>query len=131
MNGTKSFEASWAFPSDIKHQLGAASYEVRPLPEYFKTGRPKIEVLFLDDSRRLISRRIGMELVSKKTGRPYHMCQREEPSRLQRAPRPASTPNSHGFTLDDVFDNDNELPPPLPLRRETTSDYYHNRVQAQ
>lgn len=124
----KSFQEQWAFINFVKQQLNAASYDLRPLPENFKSGRPKWECLFFSGDRKLIERRLALELVSKRTGRPYHVCERESsPSHLRReAPRPASTAQSHGYTLNDVFENDElppPLPPPLPLRRETTADY--------
>lgn len=118
----KTFQEQWTFPSEVKRQLGAASFEVRPIPEHFKSGRPKVEVIFLDASKRLVSRRIGMELVSKRTGTKYYVCEAEEPSHLRIKPRPAPVAQSGGgYTLDDLFDD--EIPPPLPLRRETTADY--------
>ena len=71
-----SFAESWAFGSELKQQLGAASYDIRPLPEKFRSGRPKFECLFFDQDHALICRRIAMELTSKKTGKPYHMVSR-------------------------------------------------------
>ena len=71
-----SFAESWAFGSELKQQLGAASYDIRPLPEKFRSGRPKFECLFFDQDHALICRRIAMELVSKKSGKPYHMVSR-------------------------------------------------------
>ena len=71
-----SFAESWAFGSELKQQLGAASYDIRPLPEKFRSGRPKFECLFFDRDNALISRRFAMELVSKKTGKKYHVVSR-------------------------------------------------------
>ena len=71
-----SFAESWCFPSELKQQLEAASYDIRQLPEKFRSGRPKFEALFFDKANVLISRRIAMELMSKKTGKPYHMVSR-------------------------------------------------------
>ena len=93
-NDGKSFNEQWGFPSEIKNELTAASYDVRPLPTSFRSGRPKWEALFFSKDNTLISRRLSMELISKKTGKPYHVCAREEPA-----------------------------PPRTILRRETASDY--------
>ena len=71
-----SFVESWAFGSELKQQLGADSYDIRPLPEKFRSGRQKFECLFFDRDNALICRRFAMELTSKKTGKPYHMVSR-------------------------------------------------------
>lgn len=94
-NDVKSFEASWAYPNDVKKEIKAASYDLRPLPESFRSGRPKWECLFFSGDRKLISRRLAMELTSKRTGRPYHVCERDEPS--PRCLAPPADP------LDDVY----------------------------
>ena len=79
----KTFDEQWAFPSEIKKQLGAASYDLRPLPENFRSGRPKWEALFFAGDRKLLSRRTAMELTSKRTGAKYHVCEREAAARPQ------------------------------------------------
>ena len=94
MSNGKTVEQQWGFPSDIKKELDAASFDVRPLPESFRSGRPKWECLFFSEDRKLMSRRVAMQLVSKKTNKPYHVCAREEAA-----------------------------PPRTTLRREQTSDY--------
>jgi hypothetical protein len=94
MSNGDSFGASWGFASEIKKELAAASYDVRPLPEKFRSGRPKWECLFFSKDEKLISRRVAMQLTSKKTGKPYHVCAREE-----------------------------VIPPRAILRREVTADY--------
>ena len=71
-----SFADNWAFASELKQELGAASYDIRLLPEKFRSGRPKFECLFFDKGNSLISRRIAMELTSKRSGKPYHMVSR-------------------------------------------------------
>ena len=78
MSNGKTFEQQWGFPSEIKKELGAASFDVRPLPEKFRSGRQKWECLFFSKGDELISRRVAMQLESKKTGKPYHVCAREE-----------------------------------------------------
>ena len=74
------FLAQWGYPSEIKTQLGAAYYELRNLPDNFRSGRPKMEALFFSADRKLVIRRMAMELVSKKTGKPYRVCARNEPA---------------------------------------------------
>ena len=96
-----SFSEQWGFPSEIKKELGAASYDVRPLSESFRSGRPKWECLFFSKDNKLISRRIAMELTSKKTGKAYHVCAREEPM----PPRPPvlRRETEADYSLDDVL----------------------------
>ena len=94
MSNGKTFEQQWGFPSDIKKELDAASFDVRPLPESFRSGRPKWECMFFSKDNKLMSRRVAMQLTSKKTGKPYHVCAREEAA-----------------------------PPRTILRREVTADY--------
>ena len=73
------FQSQWGFPSEIKTQIGTAYYELRPLPENFRSGRPKWECLFFSSDRKLVSRRMAMELTSKRTNKPYRVCARNEP----------------------------------------------------
>ena len=94
MSNGKTFEQQWGFPSDIKTQLKAAYFDLRPLPENFRSGRPKFECLFFSGDNELMSRRVAMQLTSKKTGKAYHVCAREEAT-----------------------------PPRTILRREQASDY--------
>jgi len=79
------FQQDWGFPGDVKATIpGAAYYDIRPTPENFKTGRPKFECIFLDAGKhKVIERRIAMELISKRTGKPYHVVRRHA------APAPA------------------------------------------
>ena len=78
MTSSTSFQDDWTFPSDVKATIpGAAYYDIRPTPETFKTGRPKFECIFLDAAKhKVIERRDAMELVSKRTGKPYHVVRR-------------------------------------------------------
>ena len=64
------FLSQWGYPSEIKTELGAAYYELRNLPDNYRSGRPKMECLFFSADRKLVSRRMAMELVSKKTNKP-------------------------------------------------------------
>ncbi len=100
MSNGKTFEQQWGFPSEIKKELDAASFDLRPLPESFRSGRPKWECLFFGKDNKLISRRVAMQLVSKKTNKPYHVCAREEAAPTRTTLRREQT---GGFSLDDVL----------------------------
>ena len=78
------FLSQWGYPSEIKTEIGAAYYEFRNLPDNYRSGRPKMECLFFSADRKLVSRRMAMELVSKKTNKPYRVCARGEPAPPQR-----------------------------------------------
>jgi hypothetical protein len=105
------FQQDWAFPSDIKATIpGAAYWDVRPTPENYRTGRPKFECLFLDAAKqKVIERRDAMELISKRTGKPYHVVRRHAaPSREGQAARDQLARNhaaaaSAQWTLDDAL----------------------------
>ena len=71
-----SFAESWCFPSELKQQLEAANYDIRPLQEKFRSGRQKFECLFYDKGNALICRRIAMSLTSKKSGKDYYVVSR-------------------------------------------------------
>ena len=100
MSNGDSFSTQWGFPSDIKKELGAAFFDLRPLPDNFRSGRQKWECMFFDKDRKLISRRVAMPLTSKKTGKPYHVCAREEPAPPRTILRREQT---GGFSLEDVL----------------------------
>ena len=95
----KPFQESWAYPNQLKSELKAASYDIQPFPGSFKSGRSKWMAIFMNGERKVIARRIGMELVSARTGEPYNVFSREE--WVDREP----------------------VPPRTILRRETASDY--------
>ena len=73
----KSFAESWAYANVLKNELGAASYDVQPYPGSFKSGRPQFMATFLNSDRKVIARRIGMQLTSKQSGAPYHVFSRQ------------------------------------------------------
>ena len=74
------FLTQWGYPSEIKTQIGASSYELRSLPDNIRSGRPKMECLFFTADRKMVSRRMAMKLMSQKNGKPYHVCARNEPT---------------------------------------------------
>ena len=74
------FMSQWGYPSEIKTEIGAAYYELRPLPDNFRSGRPKWDCLFFSADRKLVSRRLAMELVNKWTNKKYYVCARNEPA---------------------------------------------------
>ena len=69
----KSFAESWAYANVLKNELGAASYDVQPFPGSIKSGRPRWMATFMNADRKVIARRIGMELTSKQSGAPYRV----------------------------------------------------------
>ena len=77
MSNEKTFQESWAFASEIKDELGACLYDIAQYPGTFKTGRPRWMCTYYDVNRRVVARRIGMSLVSKK-GLEYKVFSREE-----------------------------------------------------
>jgi hypothetical protein len=95
----KSFNESWSYVNLLKSELGAASYDIQPFPGTFKSGRAKWIATFTNRDNKVIARRIGMELQSKKTGQNYKV-----------------------FSRDEWVDKENTPPRPT-LRREQTNDY--------
>ena len=74
----KSFNESWVYASALKDELKAASYDVQPYPGTFKSGRPRWMAVFLNSDRKVLARRIGMELTSGRTGAGYKVFSRQE-----------------------------------------------------
>ena len=74
----KPFEASWAYANLLKSELKAASYDIQPFPGTFKSGRAKWMATFFNGDRKVIARRIGMELTSSKTGDTSKVFSRQE-----------------------------------------------------
>ena len=74
----KSFAESWAYPSVLKDELKASSYDVQPFPGTFKSGRPRMATFLSADRKKVVGRRIGMELTSGRTGAPYKVFSRQE-----------------------------------------------------
>ena len=74
----KSFNESWAYANLLKSELKAASYDIQPFPGTFKSGRAKWMATFMNAERKIIARRIGMELQSKRTGEGYKVFSRQE-----------------------------------------------------
>ena len=95
----KPFNESWAYPNVLKEELKAASYDIQPFPGCFKSGRPRWVATFMSRENKVIARRIGMELTSRKTGQGYKVFSREE-----------------------LVDRE-AIPPRTTLRREQASDY--------
>ena len=74
----KSFAESWAYANVLKGELGAASYDIQQFPGTFKSGRPMWSAVFLNSDRKVIARRIGMQLTSNQSGAPYHVFSRQD-----------------------------------------------------
>ena len=101
----KSFNESWAYVNILKAELKAASYDVNPYPGSFKSGRAKWMATFMNRENKVIARRIGMELTSKKTGDYYKVFSREEWVDKEAAPpRPIlRREQTGGFSLEDAL----------------------------
>ena len=74
----KPFTESWAYANVLKGELGAASYDIQPYPGSFRSGREQYMATFLNSDRKVIARRIGMQLTSSRTGAPYQVFSRQE-----------------------------------------------------
>lgn len=84
-----SFSEAWGFPSDLKSELGADSYEIDPTGSYYKSGRPKYEATFMRGEQATeIARRDAMLLTSKKTGRTYFVVSRHAPAERAQKSQP-------------------------------------------
>ena len=104
---SNSFQQDWGFPSEVKATIpGATWFDVQPVPGTYRSGRPRFECVFTGGGK-VLATRPTLELISKKTGRPYHVCRREPdnwPSvsaQPKAASRPAAAAN---FSLDDGLD---------------------------
>ena len=96
------FLRDWGFPSDVRETIaGAGYYEVMPVPGAYRSGRPRMECVFYsaEPPRTVVARRPAMELTSKGTGLPYHVCQRHEARQTARAEDAAPA----RYTLDDAI----------------------------
>ena len=90
------FQEMWGFANEVKQALGASGFDINPTPNRFRSGRPKFEAVFFSGTgheRQVIERRTAMELLSAKTGKPYHVVSRQ----------PAAAGQGGPFTLEDVF----------------------------
>ena len=88
------FNDTWAPTWEVQKSIpGAKACIVENTGKAFKTGRPIIEAVFYDASRRELCRRQGMTLTSK-AGKDYVVCRKE-------ATPPAQAPH----TVEDVFDD--------------------------
>ena len=76
---TDDFKLTWAFPSEVKKELGASSYDIRVTPGTYKSGRQRFICDFLDANRNVICTREAMELVSKVSRKLYHVVKRAAP----------------------------------------------------
>ena len=96
------FRKTWGYPNEVKASIpGAARYEVHPVPGCYKSGRQRFEATFVSaDHKKVLARREAMELVSKRTGKSYHVCRRVDPSKAENALQALS---SAGFSIDDAI----------------------------
>ena len=105
IEGQVPFTDTWGFPSDLKKSLSASWFEVIPTPYTFASGRPKFIVRFYGAgygaNRPIIAARDAMELISKKTGRPYHVCKRE--ATVEKITALKASARTAKFTVEDVL----------------------------
>ena len=96
------FRQEWSYPNEvIKTIPGAARFEVYPVPGAFNSGH---EAVFMSaDCKKVISKREAMELTSKRTGKPYHVCRRHEDWRAAKAAATLRVLEEAGFGIDDVI----------------------------
>jgi hypothetical protein len=103
--GQVPFEQTWCFPSEMKKTLQASWYEVLPTPFTYASGREKFLARFYGPgygaNRPIVAVRDAMELTSKKTGRPYHVCRRE-PTVEKTTPLKAAARTAR-YTAEDVL----------------------------
>ena len=100
-NESDTFREMWGYPNEVlKTVPGAARYEVRPIPGCYKSGRQRFEATFVSaDHKKVLARREAMELVSKRTGKLYHVCRRADRSKAENALQALA---EAGFDIDDV-----------------------------
>ena len=101
----KPFSESWAYPNVLKEELKAASYDIQPFPGCFKSGRPRWIATFFNRENKVIARRIGMELTSKRSGQGYQVFSTSEWVYREAIP-PRTTlrrEQASDYTLDDVL----------------------------
>ena len=88
------FSDTWSPTWEVQKSIpGAKACIVENTGKAYKSGRPIIEAVFYDDSRRELCRRQGMTLTSKK-GADYTVC-RKDPDPPTQAPH----------TVEDVFED--------------------------
>jgi len=90
------FQEQWAPTWEVQKTIpGAKACIVENTTRAYKSsGRPIVEAVFYDGSRRELCRRDGMTLKSK-AGKDYVVCRKE-----------ATPPTQAPPTVEDVFDDD-------------------------
>ena len=96
----KPFAESWAYANVIRDELKAASYDIQPFPGTFKSGRDRWMATFLNSDRKVVARRIGMELTSGRTGAGYKVFSRNEWVDRDTAPRTVLSRQQTGSDAD-------------------------------
>jgi hypothetical protein len=97
-SNSNDFSETWGVVWEVKKTIpGAIQYVIENTDQKFSSGRPKIDVVFLNGNNREICRRSGMRLVSK-AGREYEVCRREPETAA------AQAPHQHKDSTEDVYD---------------------------
>ena len=76
MNNQLSFSDAWKYPSWIESDIkGCTHSETKSTPDKFKSGRVVYKTTFYNSENKTIESRTSMQMVSKRTGQPYYVCQ--------------------------------------------------------
>ena len=71
-----SFSEAWKFPSWVEREIKNCAYSDTVLTDRkFKSGRPVYTTTFYNVVNKAIESRAAMQLIAKKTGRPYYVCE--------------------------------------------------------
>jgi len=72
------FRDSWKFPDEVKKSIGAHRFTITETGRKFKSGRNILHATFFSINGVNLSERTAMQLVSKTTGKPYHVVSVDE-----------------------------------------------------
>lgn len=82
------FEESWGFPNDVIREIPMAiGFDIVTTGSTFRSGRSRFDCRIYGPARVVLETRDAMELISKKTGQPYHVV-----SKKQRRPAARASP---------------------------------------
>lgn len=76
---TLTFQQHWKYPSWVQNDIrGCVRSETKSTPNKFKSGRVVYKTTFYNSDDKTIESRTAMQLVSKRTGKPYYVCETSE-----------------------------------------------------
>ena len=107
-NNNLTFSEAWQFPSKVEREIKGCAYsETKSTPDKFKSGRVLFKTTFYGADSRTITTRTSMQLTSKRTGRPYFVCETtaalERNATFRRPARPP-TPPSGADAVAELYD---------------------------